>query len=951
MVYYPQYVNVGTDAVSSLGDGTTINVKWFQAIPNDGYSIAYHIYYSTTKENVFSEGVKYISIDSGLEANLIDLVPGQEYFIAVRPVEYNPLISNLSALPVAYDNLRVYPSSLLRSDITSTDLTIPLLDVTGFPSTGVIKIGVELIYYLVVDTVNNNLILASTAQRGYANTTASLHTIGGWDGYKSWDPSVGIFTLTESKDFDRIFMCQTRYEYPNYSFTLVDGYKQVTKDILSTDLSAAEESNLGFPMYDYAGYHRTDPVQLLNGTCVGSYIGGEMGCIDGYGNVNMIRGLSLQDQNNQRQELLLSVTGRPAVLVKQVHTGIVCSCYLASGEYPDDRCPKCFVPGTLVNSKNGFIPIENIKAGDLVLGSDGEYHKVIKTHKNNYCGDLISISTTSTTNPILSTPDHPFLILGGTHGKLNKCGPNSNCIAYINRGDGRKSMSDIKQLPSGNWQARVSVTNHKRKYIGTFKSKELAQEAIYNYVSKHYLPGHTPVWKDAQDIKKQDWIITKSNRNIKDIDFIKIPQQFCKNTKLGSARNGNTIFKVDEDLLWIMGLYIAEGSAGKRSINFALHKKENNYANKIVNYFNINGFNSKITKCSNNGIRVDIYSTSLSLWFKELFGFKCYNKKIPNELMNLPENKSFALIRGIFDGDASKRDQELIQTSEILTLQISEILQRFGKKPIIRKIINKTKTVNGNDRKTAYGISYEKSSLNRNNRNNRKGRWQLNEHLLSKVKSLSKINYSGPVYNLEVEGDHTYVVQNLVVHNCHGTKFVYGYEQFFNPRRSDGRILVRMGPAEETTKMYEAGYESEFPLDLWTLSSPIIKQRDLIILFDQDNNEEFRYEVMGVSRNNTTLGQMGGQKLRVQRIRKTDPTYQVRVFRDTSTMPSKLNTSIGFTTGIPPHTHEIVRNETDPSNWSQTTSVSQGHNHPVVYKGGSLVVLTAVGHDHKIIIP
>jgi hypothetical protein len=642
MVDYPNPIRCGTDALHSLGDGYTINVSWFQALHIDPTNkIAYHIYYSTVKEDVFLEGPKYVSIDGYLNANLIGLDPGQNYYIAVRPVEYDPVLYDLTQLPVAYDNLRFYPTSMLRQNITATSLIIPLL-------------GVELIQYTSVDQVNNNLIVPApgggtpsqivdqdgystfftplsgnvgigglsglalvpssqpltedwtirctfvqrdvngdpvpeTAQfitigsisgtsrdgygnpiiwtadgptndngilsfaitetgpefregdgflvkvngatpglpggRGFAGTQATSHTVGGYDGYNIWPSTVPLFADGEDTRWDRIFVCQSRFEYPNYAYTTDDGYHQVTKDILSTDLTAADESNVDFPTYDYAGYHRTDPVLLLDGTCVGSYIGGEMGCIDKYGNYNIVRGLSLQDQNNQRQEILLSVTGRPAVLVRRVHTGITCSCYLPSSEYPDDRCPRCY-----------------------------------------------------------------------------------------------------------------------------------------------------------------------------------------------------------------------------------------------------------------------------------------------------------------------------------------------------------------------------------------------------------------------------------------GTKFVFGYEQYFNPRRSDGRILVRPGPTAENLKMHEAGLESEFPLDLWTLTVPTIKTRDVLIMFDQDDNEEFRYEVADVTRNNTIVGLQGGQHLKVFRIRKTDPAYQIRAFRNTAMFPSKLNTSIGMVTpGIPPHTHEIVINENimSVSQINQTTGISQGHNHPIV--NGQ--VMEALGHTHTIILP
>lgn len=647
---YLNPVRAGLDAVSSLGDGSIINVKWFEAFStNPNYSIAYHIFYSTNKDDVFSDGVKYASIDGSLEANIIGLTPGQLYFFSVRPLEYNPLVFNLDTqLPIAYDNLRIYPTSVLRSDITATDLIIPLLDTDGFPNSGVIKVGVELIEYSGVDSPNNNLIVpaggsgaqpvtivqqdgydylpldnnvgqgslvgltalansdaitetwtvkcvfdevdgyanskfialgslsgqrydgymnpiyweanglnvsngilsfsitqtspdfikgdgftikiaaanaGSPSGRGYNNTMVTSHNTDGYDGYDTWSPVVTLFTVGESSVYDRIFLCQSRFEYPNFPFTLADGYHQVLKDNLNTDLSFSDAQNVTFPTYDYAGYHRTDPVLLLNGTCVGSYIGGEMGCIDGFGNVHILRGLSLQDQNNQREELLLTVTGRPAVLIKRVHTGITCSCYLASSEYQDDRCPFCY-----------------------------------------------------------------------------------------------------------------------------------------------------------------------------------------------------------------------------------------------------------------------------------------------------------------------------------------------------------------------------------------------------------------------------------------GTKFVFGYEQYFNPRRSDGRILVRTSPADDGVKMQEAGLESELNLDLWTLTVPTIHQRDVIILFDIADNEEFRYEVGTVTRNNTIVGMEGGQKFKGIRIRKTDPAYQIRVFRNTSMFPSKLNTTIGSAPGaIAPHSHEIVINEhtTTLAQINQTTAVSQGHNHPIV--NGQ--IMRVLGHTHNIILP
>lgn len=952
MLYYAINTNVGLDAAISNGDGYSINIKWFKAFSNfDGYSVAYQLYYSTNRADVFSEGVKFISYDGYLSADIDNLTPGQLYYFSVRPVEYNPIVVNPSLLIAATGNLKVCPETLLRQNISNTDLIIPLIDVADFPDYGVVQIGVELIQYLSVDRANNNLILTSPSQRGYWNTFARIHNIDGYDGYSYWNPSVRFSLGKEYTTFDRIYPCQSRFDLDYNAFTIADGYKQVTKDLLTTDLSGSDAYNEDFNSYDYDGWHRTDPVKLISGECVGSYLSGEQFCADGYDGVGrMLRGIPLQERILQRQEVLLSITGEPVVLIKRQRTGIVCNCVLPSSEYPDDRCPRCFAPGTLVQTEDGLRAIETINVGDRVLSSDGKYYKVTETIKTPFEGKLKSISTTTTTTPILATEDHPFLTLRGSHGVKNVCGPNSNCKAFIERGDGDAYNSDVRQVKSGRWHARVTTKQHGRKAIGTFNTKEEALLAVKEYKELHSEPGHTLKFDDAKNLKEKDWLVTKNSLIEKDIETIAIPQKFIKNTKLGMKRQGSEVFNVDEDFLWMIGLYLAEGSSGKRSITFALHKKEQSFVEKLNKIFNKYNYPVKTYESKkSNGISVTVHSSSLAKWFPLFLGKGCNNKKIPQELMNLPNNKSMAIINGIYDGDGSKREKEIVQTSEILALQMVDLLHRCGKNPLVRQQISKKLTPKGNKRKIAYCVNWEEDSLNRENR---KGRWKFFEQKLTKVKKIEEIDYSGFVYNLEVEGDHTYIVQNILVHNCFGTKFVMGFEQYFNPRRSDGRIMVRFSPADEDLKMQEAGLESELITECWTLTVPTVKDRDILVRFDQDGNEEFRYEVLSVNRNRTVTQLESAQRMRVQRIRKFDIAYQINVFRDTKTLPTKINTSITNAFGIGPHKHEIVSTDQSIDKFSQLSSIVQGHNHQVVWDASinKLVVLEALGHTHEIFI-
>lgn len=184
---------------------------------------------------------------------------------------------------------------------------------------------------------------------------------------------------------------------------------------------------------------------------------------------------------------------------------------------------------------------------------------------------------------------------------------------------------------------------------------------------------------------------------------------------------------------------------------------------------------------------------------------------------------------------------------------------------------------------------------------------------------------------------------------CYGTKFVVGWQQYFNPRRSDGRIMVRFSPADDDLKSYEGGLESELMSDVWTLTVPTVKDRDFIVRFDQDGNEEFRYEILSVNRNRTLTQLEGAQKFKVQRVRKFDPIYSVRVFRNTQYFPQQITTTSGSTIGIPAHTHTTQINEdvTSISQINQLTGISFGHNHPII----NGVVMPTLNHTHSIILP
>jgi len=348
--YLPHSV-VGIKKAFCTPDGQGVTLEWERAYPSPyNFKIGYNIYYSTIKEDVFSEGPKYLVLDKNT-IDLLDFTPGDSYYFAVRATVFDPTLVSLDGLPdegVA----KIYPESSLLSDISDSDTTVYINDIELFPNFGVIQIGVELMSYTNKDIPNSAL---TGVTRGILKTTAKSHTVDGYDGYDQWDPFIKFWKGFEDKNLS-YYQEVINFAYPNYAYTNTDGYKY-SQDIVYSNLKNVDNNESDFPRYDLVGWRRTSIKDYLTGKCVGSYFGGEIYCADGYDGVGrQIRGPSITDENNRRQELLLEQTGKAVVLLRRYHTGIRCKCFLAEVEQPDDRCPSCFGTGFTVGYEQFFNP-------------------------------------------------------------------------------------------------------------------------------------------------------------------------------------------------------------------------------------------------------------------------------------------------------------------------------------------------------------------------------------------------------------------------------------------------------------------------------------------------------------------------------------------------------------------------------------------------------------------
>lgn len=409
-------------------------------------------------------------------------------------------------------------------------------------------------------------------------------------------------------------------------------------------------------------------------------------------------------------------------------------CPICGSTMEDGVCEVCFTPDTLVRVREGYVPIATVEVGDEVLSEDGAFHRVLEVMETPYNGLLYEITTHANAEPIRVTPQHPFKALLGNHTgqKQNPCRP------------GRCSRS----LQGFDKWGNQTVS-------------------------------HEVVWIEAGQLTENSFVALNSPKLASElavIDSIAVPEEFlgkrayrykykdARQLDREYVRRGPTQFSLSPDFLWAVGMYLAEGSAGDRQITFALHEDEIEYQERLRDIFEGYGYTTRLqTKKETKGVWLNVHSSTLAEWFPSWLGSGCANKRIPAELINLPLDQLDHVIRGICDGDEGKTHQCLFtQTSPTLAMQVVEHSLRHGNEPTLYR----NESVGKKTSYTVDGSAVAVAARPKERTQKKRWTWQIDEQTLVKVKSVKQVPYWGSVYNLRVEGDPTYTIQNILVHNC-----------------------------------------------------------------------------------------------------------------------------------------------------------------------------------------
>jgi len=348
--------------------------------------------------------------------------------------------------------------------------------------------------------------------------------------------------------------------------------------------------------------------------------------------------------------------------------------------------------------------------------------------------------------------------------------------------NGYKKIKDIKTeekvLTKDGYFKKVIKTN-RIKFNGNIKKFEIERANILNFSStpdhilfgsKHerYAPdkwnilGKRKPPQKIEEIKskffnKYDYLYHPQRKIFRDVNY----QEIIYNHKKDGPKVKDFIpLKMQNEpfFWWIIGWYIAEGCSITRGINFAFNNsklKERETAEKVKSFFKKYGYTSNFTKSTRGTTgSLQVYDSYLEKWFAYFCGKGAINKQIPNFYLNTIAEKN--IINGYIFGDGYIRSKttSIKTVSKKLAQQLFAILSFNGYCPSIG--IQKEKIDKNNIHHCeCYSIYFSDSS--------KKSIYKGRNRTIVNIKSEK---FSGYVYDLTIEDNHSYTISSIAVHNC-----------------------------------------------------------------------------------------------------------------------------------------------------------------------------------------
>lgn len=372
----------------------------------------------------------------------------------------------------------------------------------------------------------------------------------------------------------------------------------------------------------------------------------------------------------------------------------------------------CLRPGTKIYTNKGIVNIEDVKEGDEVITHKGRWRKITKVIKKEFSGWSTNLQLQGYSD---NTNDYKFV---------------DNHELYIQR--------------NGEWD-----------------------------------------WVGCNDIEIGDIVGEPILRNDKILNKESVGFTLCERTTCSKEYKKKKI-NGTSDIQRLIGYFLGDGSICQQegAIQFDFGINEQQYVDDVKEIL-LKSFNKQSTQYIKdvNCIRLKCYSVGLINWLSK----NCYDdnqqKIYPWKINKLNRSQCLNLLIGLIRSDGSNKDSGITfyNTSTNLIILVKQLFSKLGfassihyRLPrshalkdgrVIQGKLNEWSIQTGS-KEAMLSLSTLIDSVNCSNSVVIEKIFIRGDYCCSRIQKIEKEFYTGTVYDLQVEEDHSFSGPFLTIHNC-----------------------------------------------------------------------------------------------------------------------------------------------------------------------------------------
>lgn len=420
---------------------------------------------------------------------------------------------------------------------------------------------------------------------------------------------------------------------------------------------------------------------------------------------------------------------------------------------------------------------------------------------NNWVDQATKVSQTNKCPTCGGITHHPLAYIAGVlvHEMLHPLRKHFKRALAYDQKTFQKSIANVACFPAGAYVHSGKKIEDVATMISDFEGdlieirtqggtvQATPEHPFFSKVRRHKvgikpIVLNDPEWVTTENLRVGDFVLIPKTKITTNVESIDLSQFSGENRAIKSIT-------LTENVAWMMGLYVAEGSSSGGGVQFSLNIKKDQ---ALVRRLEIvaaeigRGF-QKFDYEDRGVVSVNISSVVLYRWLADTCGAGAYNKKIPGFILQHSNSEiRKAFIQGMVDGDgcvvarkgSSKRNCLTYSTvSEGLAYDLTLLLAQDGIGVHRTKQELKDREINGRlitKKSVIHNVHWNPAGNSKSTRimNGRAitsthGRTKTDEHgVWYPIKSIKKVPFTGKVYNLINTPDHTYIVNGMLVHNC-----------------------------------------------------------------------------------------------------------------------------------------------------------------------------------------